>query len=45
MNDSLQTWLALGVVFLTASIFVRRWWVQRGKKGCGGGCGCPKKPI
>ena len=46
MNDW-QTWTALGIVALTAGVFVWRALVKKKKPGCGGGCGCaaPKPPL
>jgi hypothetical protein len=41
MNESWQSIAALGVVALTAGIFL--WKSLRGRKsGCGTGCDCPK---
>ncbi|MFZ4116682.1 MAG: FeoB-associated Cys-rich membrane protein [Chthoniobacterales bacterium] len=40
MNTSLQTILALALVFVTAVAFALSWWQKRHKPGCGGGCGC-----
>ncbi|MEO7932222.1 MAG: FeoB-associated Cys-rich membrane protein [Chthoniobacterales bacterium] len=41
----MQTFLALLVVALTVVIFTIRWWQNRNKKGCGGGCGCSAKTV
>lgn len=45
MTTEQQTWLAIGVVVVTAGIFIWRL-ATRKKSGCGGGCSCPvpKKP-
>ena len=45
MTPEQQSWCALGIVLLTAGIFIWRL-ASRKKSGCGGGCGCsiPKKP-
>ena len=37
-----QTVAALGVVALTACLFLRRL-LRRGRASCGGGCECPAK--
>jgi hypothetical protein len=41
----MQTFLALLVVAITVAVFAIRWWQNRNKKGCGGGCGCAKPTL
>jgi hypothetical protein len=40
MSPSLQTTIALAIVFFVAVAFAWSWWQKRHKPGCGGGCGC-----
>ncbi|MFV0417080.1 MAG: FeoB-associated Cys-rich membrane protein [Chthoniobacterales bacterium] len=45
MTPEVQTWLALGIVFLTAIIFLFRFLRRRrSDDSCGGQCGCSKSP-
>jgi hypothetical protein len=46
MYSDWQTWLTLGIIILTATIFVCRAINKHRKKneGCGNDCGCPSKP-
>jgi len=43
MNSDWQTWITLGIIILTATIFIWRVIVKRQNKidGCGNDCGCP----
>jgi hypothetical protein len=43
MSPELQSAVALGIVLLTAGIFVYRAFRVK-NSGCGGACGCPQKP-
>lgn len=43
MSSDWQALAAATVVILTAAVFVIRMARPRGKRGCGGGCGCAKK--
>ena len=40
MTPDIQTIIALGLVAGAVFYFVRGWFVNRKKHGCGGGCGC-----
>jgi hypothetical protein len=44
MTPEIQTGLALGIVAMTAGIFVIRFLRKRNKPGCAGGCGCTTRP-
>ncbi|NOX98807.1 MAG: FeoB-associated Cys-rich membrane protein [Verrucomicrobia bacterium] len=46
MSSDWQSWITLGIIILTATIFIRKAIIKRRKKdaGCGHDCGCPSKP-
>jgi hypothetical protein len=46
MTPEIQTTLALGVVALTAGLFLVRFLRKRTKLGCASGCGCSSpRPV
>jgi len=46
MSSDWQSWITLGIILLTAAIFIGRAIAKRRKKegGCGSSCACPSKP-